>query len=597
MRIKMANQTKTHLDFDPTTAKNIQQWLDGDYDSETKAKIRQMVQENPQEAIDSFYTELEFGTGGMRGIMGVGANRLNQYTIRSATQGLANYLFTQPVPPEGYSVFIGYDSRHNSRFFAEEAAKVLAGNDIKVYLSQDICPTPLVSFGCRNKKCSSAIMVTASHNPPEYNGYKVYWNDGAQVLPPHDKGIIEEVKKITDLKMIKKVDSLNNPLINEVGEEIHAAYINAVYPLQLQRLQNQKLGYSLHVVYTSLHGTGITVMPKMLASWGFTTIDYVKKQIIPDGNFPTCHSPNPEEKEALKMGLETLKEVNGDILIATDPDADRVGIAINHQGELHILNGNQIACICLEYICHTMTAQKNMPDKAAFIKTIVTTELFQEIVQSYHKYCFNVLTGFKYIAEKIREWEADYEGFKYIFGGEESYGYLFGTETRDKDALLTSALICEVALHAKLQGKTLIDLLHDIWKKHGVYVEMLMSVKFDESKAGKEQMARGMSKLQHNTPKMINNIEVLAIDDYENSLRTDLKTGTTTPLTLPKSEVLVFWLADKSKVVARPSGTEPKIKLYCGVVNKNYKDILGALESSKKHAEELLKALKEHLYS
>lgn len=581
--------------LDPATLKNVNAWLDGHYDSYTKAEIRNMMNENPKELTDAFYTKLSFGTGGLRGIMGVGSNRMNIYTVAAATQGLANYLNKQPAPSGTHSVIIGYDSRNHSREFAEVAAKVLAGNGIKALFYFEIRPVPLVSFGCRYKKCSAGIMITASHNPPEYNGYKVYWSDGGQVLPPHDTQIIQEVDKITDPSMVKQVPDLGNPLIEIIGTEIDDVYVQDTSTLQLYPNDNQEHGKELKIVYTSLHGTGITLMPRELTAWGFTSVSYVEKQIIPDGDFPTTPFPNPEEKAALQMGIDLLTETDRDLLIATDPDADRVGVAVMHKGEVQLLNGNQVASLCANHICEALTRQNKMPAKAAFIKTIVTTELFKAICDTYGKPCFNVLTGFKYIAQKIQEWETEPNGYQYIFGGEESYGYLFGTFTRDKDAITSSALICEMALHAKLRGKTLIDLLHDLFRKYGVYEENLISVNFDDSKEGKEQMTANMAKLRQSPPTKINGVDVISIEDYQTSIKSFLKANKTETLTLPKSNVLLFWLADESKVMVRPSGTEPKIKLYCGVIQKNFASVPEAIKSARKKTDDLLHSVRDLL--
>lgn len=587
----MSTETNAVI-FDPTTKKNIDQWLQGHYDIQTKEIIRKLIQENPQEAVDAFYTGLSFGTAGLRGIMGVGCNRLNKYTIGAATQGLANYINKQPKPKQGHSVLIGYDSRINSKEFAEESANVLAANGIKAYIFKELRPTPLVSFGCRHKHCTAAIMITASHNPANYNGYKVYWNDGGQVLPPHDKKIIEEVNAITDTKQVKHLSSLSNPLIDWIDTEIDDAYYKAITPLQYYPQENLAYGKKLKIVYTSLHGTGMTLMPRTLALWGFPTFTTVASQAIPDGNFPTVKSPNPEERSALQLGIETLINIDGDILIATDPDADRVAVAVKHKSEVCLLSGNQIACICLNHICEALTRKNGMPPRAVFIKTIVTTELFQAICDSYQRPCINVLPGFKYIAEKIREWEQDPNGYQYIFGGEESYGYLLGTLCRDKDAILTSALLCEVALHAKLQGKTLIDLLDDLYKKHGVYFEKLMSLQFEESKIGKERMVNAMTQLRNNSPRAIAGIEVIATDDFLTSIKMDILTGEKETITIPKSDVLIFWLKDGTRVIVRPSGTEPKIKIYCGVIEKGVSSEAATIECEKR-ANIILTALKK----
>lgn len=580
--------------IDPETNKHIEEWLKGPYDDETKSAIRKLLNENPKEIIDAFYTNLSFGTGGLRGLMGVGTNRMNKYTVNNATQGLANYLKKQPENGMK-SVFIGYDSRHQSKAFAESAAKVLAGNNIHVYLCPEIRPTPYVSFGCRFKHCSAAIMVTASHNPKEYNGYKVYWNDGAQVLPPHDVGIIDEVNHITSLDQIQSVSSLENSHIEYVTEEVDRAYLEAIKNAQLYPDQNRAKGQKIHIVYTSLHGAGISLMPQAFADCGFVNISYVKNQCIPDGDFPTLKSPNPEEKAALKLGIDLLESTKADLLIATDPDADRVGVAVKHKSEVVILNGNQIACILLAHICEALTATNKMPKNATFIKSIVTTELFRAIANSFGKECYDVLTGFKYIAEKIREWESIPNGPEYIFGAEESYGYLFGTIVRDKDAISSSTLIAESALQAKLQGKTLVDLLNDIYKKHGVYVENLISVKFEETKLGKEQMQKGMDNIEKNPPKSINGIQVISLENYTKSTKTDMASGKVETLTLPKSDVLIFRLSDGSKLIVRPSGTEPKIKVYGGVVVKQFESVESAFRTGQDKVQALLATLQKSM--
>ncbi len=589
---------KEKIVFDLVTQKNVDLWLEGQYDEETKATIRQLLLEDPKQIIDAFFTNLTFGTGGLRGIMGVGTNRMNFYTVRAATQGLANYILKQPKEAgKEYAVFIGYDSRHHSREFAEETAKVLAGNGIRVYLFKDIRPTPLVSFACRYKKCVAAVMITASHNPPEYNGYKVYWSDGAQLVPPHDLGVIAEAAKITDPAQVKAVDSVSNPLIEEIAGEIDEAYLKDINTLQNYPQINQKEGHRLKVVYTSLHGTGITVVPKALKEWGFTQLAFVEPQIIPDGSFPTIRVPNPEEHAALKLGIDVMQKTHSDLLIANDPDADRMGVAVAYNGEAVLLNGNQICALLLEHVLEALTKHNRLPSKAAFIKTIGTTELFQAICDTYQRPCFNVLTGFKYIAEKIREWETLPNGYQFIFGGEESYGYLLGTYSRDKDAVVCSALICELALQAKIEGKTLVDKLYDLYHKYGIYQEKLLSINFGETKEGKEQMTLGMQKLRASHLADIVGIPVVAIEDYEASAKFHLKTGQTEPINLPVSDVLLYWLEDGTKVMVRPSGTEPKVKIYCGLVEKSFNSISEGIEAAQKRCDVILLFMKNHLMS
>lgn len=582
--------------IDPESKNRIESWLEGSYDEESKEQIRILVQERPQEAIDAFYKNLTFGTGGMRGLMGVGTNRMNVYTIRSATQGLANHLL-KTNPEEEISVFIGYDSRRYSKEFAEEAAKVFAGNQIQVFITESMRPTPLVSFGCREKKCAGAVMITASHNPPEYNGYKVYGSDGGQVLVPHDQAIINEVEKITDPSQVKLVESIQNPLIIQVDDDVDDSYLNAITTLSFYPEDNKSSGNTLKIVYTSLHGTGITLAPRALRLWGFNSLFFVDDQITPNPDFPTARSPNPEEKEALSLGLNTLLEKNGDILIATDPDADRVGIAAMHEGSPYIFTGNQIACICVEHICKALSDQEKMPANAAFIKTIVTSELFKKITDRYGAACFDVLTGFKYIAEMIHQWELNPGSHHYIFGGEESLGYLLGTFSRDKDAISASCLIAEVALQAKLQGKTLVDLLYNLHQTYGIYIEQQVSIKFHESKEGQEEMKLAMEKLRSSPFNEIEGQRVIKIDDYLTSKSTDLQNNQTTSISLPSSDVLVYWLENGGKIMVRPSGTEPKVKVYAGVIVKEYETIPFGEAKAKEEAKEILDAMKELLTS
>lgn len=580
--------------FDPETKQHVDAWLSGPYDEESKEKIRELLKSNPSEITDAFYKNLTFGTGGMRGFMGVGSNRMNPYTVRSATQGLANYLLSQ-IPGKTLSVFIGYDSRHHSKEFAEEAAKVCAGNGIKVYLSSDLRPTPWVSFGCRFKHCDAAIMITASHNPPEYNGYKVYWSDGAQVLPPHDQGIIEEVNKITGLDQIKQIDTVKNPLIEYVGDEVDDAYLSAAKELAIYPKVNQENGSSLHIVYTSLHGTGITLAPRNFRLWGFPLISFVETQITPNGDFPTAHSPDPGEKETLALGIEKLIEKKGDILIATDPDADRVGVVAMHENTPFKFTGNQIACICVEHICKAYVDQKKSLERGAFVKTIVSTELFRVIAERYGAKCFDVLTGFKYIAEMIRNWEENPGGYQYIFGAEESYGYLFGTIVRDKDAISSSALIAEIALQAKMNGKTLVNLLHELHETYGIYCEITDAIKFEDTKEGQEKMQKAMQQLRTVPFNEIEGQPVVKRDDYLTSESTNLASSEKTPLSLPVSDVLVYWLEDGSKLMIRPSGTEAKIKIYCGIIQKEFESIESGEKLAEERAKELGEAIKELL--
>ena len=524
----------------------INNWLDGPIDLETKEEIRRMMREDPARLSDGFFKDLSFGTGGLRALMGVGTNRLNLYTIRLATQGLANYLKKQPRAESGLSVFIGYDVRHLSKEFAEESARVMAGNQIRVFITETICPTPLVSFGCRHFGCQAAIMITASHNPPEYNGYKVYWSDGGQIVPPHDLGIIEEVRKVVDLNQVL-LGSKDSPLIEKVGSDLDELYL-----FQLSKLRLHQELPPLKILYTPLHGTGIRIIPRALKSWGFTC-RLVDGQKDPDGNFTNAPSPNPEEAKALQMGSELLENEGGDLLIATDPDADRVGIAVLEKGRAIRLTGNQIASVSLYHICEALKGK--MPANGAFVKTIVTTELFKKIAENYGALCFDVLTGFKYIAELIALWEKSAEGPRYIYGGEESYGYLFGTFVRDKDAISSSCLIAEAAAFAKKENLTLIGKLYQLYEKYGVHRESLTTLSFPDSQAGMDAIDRLMGSLRKNPPLTIGSRSIKSFDDF-------FSKGSSP---LPPSNVLRFMLEDGSKLIIRPSGTEPKIKIYAEV--------------------------------
>ncbi len=536
------------LQLDPDVQKRVQAWLDGPFDEETKAEIRKLIQDNPKELSNAFFKDLSFGTGGMRGLMGIGTNRINVYTIRIATQGLANYIEKQPPADRGFSVFIGYDVREHSKEFAEEAAKVLAGNGIRVFISREICPTPLVSFACRYFGCTAAIMITASHNPPQYNGYKVYWSDGGQIVSPHDIGIMQEVHKVKTVRL----GSLDPPLVHWSGREIDDAYLKELKKIQLLPELD---GSQLKIVYSNLHGTGIRIVPESLKSLGFTNISLVGPQAAPDGRFPNAPKPNPEEEKTMELGTRQLLHQHADIFLATDPDADRIGVVVKTGNQAVRLTGNQTACICLDHICRSLKEKGKFPPNAGFIKTIVTTELFKTISESYGGTCIDVLTGFKYIAEMIHLWETSFGGLQYVFGAEESYGCLIETFVRDKDAISASCLIAEVAMDAKLQRETLVDRLYAIYRKFGIHRESLTDLSFTDSPSSLDEIKKMMQLLRKNPPTTIGDLKVTKLEDYSN--------GT---MPLPKSDVLRFWLSDQSKLVIRPSGTEPKVKIYTEVV-------------------------------
>lgn len=556
----------------PEIEARISEWLNGPIDPVTRDEILRLQREDPESLSDAFYTNLSFGTGGMRGLMGVGPNRMNLYTIQMATQGLANSLKTQKSLRAEHHVFIGYDSRNNSKEFALEAARVLAGNGIIAYLTCDIRPTPFVSFGVRQKECSAGVMITASHNPKEYNGYKVFWSDGGQVVSPHDKEIVSEVAKIESLDQVK-IAPENSPLIEIIDPELDLEYLEAIRPLQIDPDENKAVGDQLKITYTPLHGTGLRLVPRALKSWGFTNISLVDHQSVPDGDFPTVKSPNPENLETLQMGIEQMENTLSDLLIATDPDADRVGVVVLHQDAAIPLNGNQIAAICLEYICSTLQEQGRLPKEGAAVTTIVTSDLLGKIAAKYKIAFYEVLTGFKYIGELIHKWENTSQEF--LFGAEESYGYLIGTHSRDKDAVVISCLIAEIALKMKVAGATLIDFLEQIYRRYGLYYEKQKTLDFPPGRAGMETMKEMMEKLRTSPPKEIDGSKVTLIEDYTKGVRD-----------LPRSNVLLYRLEDESKIVVRPSGTEPKLKIYAGV-HAPYED---GMDSCKQRIERLLHA-------
>ncbi|MBQ3174726.1 MAG: phospho-sugar mutase [Bacteroidales bacterium] len=525
------------------------QWLSEDYDEATRAEVKRLMENDPKELEESFYRNLEFGTGGLRGIMGVGTNRMNKYTVGMATQGVANYLKQNFKDLPQISVAVSFDSRNNSAEFAKITANVFAANGIKVYLFDSLRPVPELSYSIRHLKCQSGVMVTASHNPKEYNGYKAYWEDGAQVTAPHDTNIINEVLKITSPAMVKFSGGEEN--IQMVGADVDEAYLNDVSTL-LVSPESVKNHADMKMVYTPLHGTGITLVPKILSRMGFTNLSLVEAQVVSDGNFPTVKSPNPEENSALEMAVALAEEKGADLVMATDPDADRVGIAIrDNEGKITLLNGNQTASILTYYLLRRWKELGKLNENTYIVKTIVTTELMAAMAKAYGVKCYNVLTGFKYIASVIRENEGK---ATFIGGGEESYGYNAGEFVRDKDAVITCALIAECAAWCADQGKTLYQLLQDIYAEFGLYKESLISLT-KKGKAGLEEIQSMMKNYRENPPASIGGSPVVKVIDYNKPEETGL----------PKSNVLQFYTEDGSVVSVRPSGTEPKIKFYFGV--------------------------------
>ena len=538
----------------------VNKWLEGNYDEATKAAIVKMQSENTDELADAFYKNLEFGTGGLRGIMGIGTNRMNKYTVGMATQGYANYLkkcFTDEI-----RVAIAHDCRNNSRNFAEITANVFAANGIKVFLFESLRPTPELSFTIRHLQCKGGVVCTASHNPKEYNGYKAYWDDGAQMVPPHDKNVIIEVEKISSVDEVKWSGGEHN--ITIIGKEIDAAYLNMVKELSVYPEVCQAQ-HDLKIVYTPIHGSGIMLVPDALKAIGFTNVHIVKEQSIPDGNFPTVIYPNPEETETMSIGLQQAKSLDADILLGTDPDADRVGIGVkNNKGEWILMNGNQTALLAFNYMIEARKAKGIAEPNDMVIKTIVTTDMIDVIAKANGVNCYNVLTGFKWIASLIKEKEGKEN---YIVGGEESFGLMIGNDIRDKDAVSAVTIICEMAAYEKNKGRSLFDKLLDLYVQYGFYKENLVSIT-KKGMNGAAEIAAMMEGYRSNPPKTIDGIPVVNLLDYELKIGKNLVTGNSWSIELPKSNVLQFELEDGSKISARPSGTEPKIKFYFSVNTK-----------------------------
>jgi len=536
----------------------IASWLKGNYDAATKEEIRSLQTSQPALLQDAFYRNLEFGTGGLRGLMGVGTNRVNKYTIGMATQGFSNYLL-KTYPNESIAVVVGHDSRNNSRFLAETTAQVFAANGIKVYLFEDLRPTPELSYAIRTLQCKAGVVCTASHNPKEYNGYKAYWNDGGQLVPPHDKNVITEVEAIQSLEEVKW--NGGESLIEIIGASMDEAYIKmlqslSVYPEVIAAQSDLK------IVYTPIHGTGITLVPKVLAAYGFKNVHVVEEQATPDGNFPTVAYPNPEESETMRIGLEKAKALDADILLGTDPDADRVGIGVkNHKGEWVLMNGNQTAVLAFAYMMEARRAKGIAAPNDMVVTTIVTTEMINEVARQNEVNCYNELTGFKWIAELVKEKEGKEN---YIIGGEESFGLMIGDQIRDKDAVSAVALLCEMAAYEKSKGKSLFDKMIALYMQYGFYYEHLISIT-KKGMNGQQEITAMMEGYRKQPPTEIAGMKVVTLLDYQLQLSTDLQTGTQTKIQLPKSNVLQFLTEDGTKISARPSGTEPKIKFYFSV--------------------------------
>jgi phosphoglucomutase len=549
------------MKVDETILEKAKTWLSSSFDKETREEVEHLIKNDPRELTDAFYRDLEFGTGGLRGIMGVGTNKMNKYTLGMATQGLANYV-KKMFPGEKVRAAIAYDCRNNSDFFARITAEILSANGIEVYLFENLRPTPLLSFAVREYKCHTGIVITASHNPKEYNGYKVYWNDGAQLVAPHDTNVIEEVQKIqnvSDINFNKQPD-----LIHILGEETDKIYIEKLTTLSLSPEIIKKHKDS-KIVFTPIHGTCVKLVPDALRAFGFENIINVPEQDVTDGNFPTVHSPNPEEPAALAMAIKKAEETNAELVMATDPDGDRVGIAVkNNKNEFVLLNGNQAASLIIYYLLNQWKEKGKLKGKEYIVKTIVTTELLKEIAKDFDTECFDVLTGFKFIGEIIRNLEGQKQ---FIGGGEESYGYLIGDYARDKDAVIACCIIAETMVWAKENGQSLFELLIEIYLKYGFYKEKLVSIT-KKGKEGMEEIQAMMEKFRNDPPQVINGSSLVVMKDYLKRTEKNFSNHSVKPISLPKSNVLQFFLEDGSVITMRPSGTEPKIKFYFGVKGK-----------------------------
>ncbi len=551
-----------------------QQWLDNPYfDEETKAELK-AIEGNEKEIEDRFYMDLEFGTAGLRGVIGAGTNRMNVYTVRKATQGLANYILS--LKAEGKGVAIAYDSRHMSPEFADEAALCLAANGIKAYVFESLRPTPELSYAVRKLGCTAGINITASHNPPEYNGYKVYWEDGAQITPPHDSGIMDEVKKVTDYAACKTMtleEAKAAGLYQTIGADIDDPYIEELKGLVLHQDSIDAVKDKLAIVYSPLHGTGNIPVRRVLKELGFQNVHVVPEQELPNGDFPTVSYPNPEAAEAFELGLALAKKVNADLVLATDPDADRLGVYVKDSktGEYHTLTGNMSGCLIGDYVIGQRKAiQGSLPQDGAFIRSIVSTNMADAIAKYYGIQLVEVLTGFKFIGQKMLEFEKTGNG-TYLFGMEESYGCLTGTYARDKDAVVASMALCEAAAYYMTKNMTLWDAMLEMYERYGYYKDHVESITL-KGIEGLAKIQEIMNTLRENAPKEVGGLKVLAARDYKTDTIQDFVTGETRPTGLPKSNVLYYELEDDAWVCVRPSGTEPKVKFYIGVKGSSMED-------------------------
>ncbi len=568
------------IHIEPQILDKVNAWLTPTFDTDTQQEIKKLIASNPKELTESFYKDLEFGTGGMRGVMGVGTNRMNKYTIGKNTQGLSNYL-QQSFPNEPLKVAIAYDCRHNSKTFAKIVADVFSANNIKAYLFEDLRPTPELSFALKHLDCHCGIVLTASHNPPEYNGYKVYWQDGGQIVPPQDANIIAE---INSLEYSEINFDAKESLIQYIGKDIDDVFINAsVKNGSFNTSENAR--NNLNVVFTSLHGTSIVTIPETLKRAGYSNVHIVKEQEVPDGDFPTVESPNPEEPAALKMALELAEKVNGDIVIGTDPDSDRVGIAVRDlNGYMTLLNGNQTMVVMTEFLLKQWKNQNKIQGKEFIGSTIVSTPMMENLASHYNVECKIGLTGFKWIAKMIK----DFPELDFIGGGEESFGFMVGDFVRDKDAVTSALLACEIAAQAKAKGSSFFKELIELYSTHGFYKERLISIT-KKGIEGAKEIKQMMVDARENPLTQVNDSAVVKIDDYQLSISKNIISGEETTIAIPKSNVLIYHTEDGSKIALRPSGTEPKIKFYISV--NTALDNVAAFKTTEQHLEAKIDAI------
>ncbi len=580
-------------EIDPQVLERAKQWTSGEYDEDTRKEVQALLDsENWSELSDRFYKDVEFGTGGLRGIMGAGTNRMNVYNIRRTTQGFANYIKKQTDVRGLYAVVIGHDCRLNSREFALEAARVMAGNSIRAYVFPDVRPTPIVAYAVRHLRATAGINITASHNPGKYNGYKAYWSDGAQVVPPHDKGIIAEVRRVTEegleVKRLGHRAAVEMGFLVEVKQEVDEEYFRKVYALSHFQDEVKDVAAGLKAVYTPLHGVGGVAIPRALKQWGFQSVETLEAQKEPDGNFPTVKAPNPEDSENLQLAMNRADEIGADLVLATDADGDRLGVAVKPDGKpWELLSGNQIACLLLDHTLKGAKASGKMPEKPLVVSTIVTSPMMGTIARHYGCEFRETLTGFKWIAQVIRECEEKKTGHQYLFGAEESFRYMAGDYVRDKDGTSAACLFIEAAALAKTKGKTMVDLLNELYETHGYYQESLQNFVF-EGREGQQKIQRIMETLRANPPSTLADKKVVKMDDVQRSVTT--RGGEEVPLILPQSNVLIYTLEDGSRLAARPSGTEPKIKFYVSVRSEVGE---GGLAEARRASDAILQQLKQ----